>query len=832
MPRLSILGPPYRVVTAGLMLASWYAVCAQQVPDPRGPIVHGLAIRITKEGVQADSPPAKAPGTIGAWNPHWIWLHAESNPDRKPASADFRRELTLGDSLPTDALAYISADKRYRLWVNGMLASRGPDDPGFDEILSENWSHQWLYDTVDLKPYLRPGVNVIAAEVLGSGRLPGYSLHRPGFAFRLRLDGSSGQEVLESDTTWSASAVNAYGEGEMPLPEGAAPDRKPEVGLTYDARLEDPLWRAANFRAKWKPASIVPSIWGTLLPSQLPARMEAAYPIQAITRLSSSAHVQPGIMGDARVHLDGAGSFSVDYDRVLSAYASFRVRGPAGTVVTIEPAETKTHSNPRRSAQVILRDGTTYFEHPAYDAFSTTRITVTHASGPVDFEDVRAVFVSDPVQYRGSFASSDPQLNHLWNASRWLTQICMQDHYLDSPNHQEPIGDFGDYLIEAIENDYAFNQQAITQQDLRKFGEILDHSGSVNFHTSYALLWLQMLVDYYQYTGDKALPLAEKPTVDRLLAHFSTFRGANGLLSEAPNYMFMDWVTIGGFPAHHPPAVIGQGYLTAFYYRALQDGMKLAALAGDTAMQRRYSEERTQIAAAFERELWDSQAGLYRDGKPYQNHQPIGRWLPEDKEIETHSVHVNALAVLYDLAPRERQAAILNHLNEAGPLNVQPYFMHFVFAAEVHAGVFDRWAPSQLKRWSINPETQTYKEMFGGGDYSHGWGGTPLIQMSAHILGVSPAAPGYTSVMLAPHLAGLAAARGTVPTPKGDVEVSWRYGNGVFTLDATSPPGVPIVFDPQTVTTKTQDIQIDGVPAQVATETVRLSGGKHRLVIQ
>ena len=54
-----------------------------------------------------------------------------------------------------------------------------------------------------------------------------------------------------------------------------------------------------------------------------------------------------------------------------------------------------------------------------------------------------------------------------------------------------------------------------------------------------------------------------------------------GLISEAPNYMFMDWVSINGIACHHPPAVIGQGYLTAFYYRGLGDAKRVAELVGD-----------------------------------------------------------------------------------------------------------------------------------------------------------------------------------------------------------------------------------------------------------
>jgi hypothetical protein len=36
----------------------------------------------------------------------------------------------------------------------------------------------------------------------------------------------------------------------------------------------------------------------------------------------------------------------------------------------------------------------------------------------------------------------------------------------------------------------------------------------------------------------------------------------------------------------------------------------------------------------------------------------------------------------------------------------------------------------QMRRWRIVPETQSFREMWHGGDLSHGWCSTPLVQMS------------------------------------------------------------------------------------------------------
>jgi hypothetical protein len=75
------------------------------------------------------------------------------------------------------------------------------------------------------------------------------------------------------------------------------------------------------------------------------------------------------------------------------------------------------------------------------------------------------------------------------------------------------------------------------------------------------------------------------------------------------------------------------------------------------------------------------------------------------------------------------------------------------------------------------------------GDYSHGWGGTPLIQMSSHILGVTPSAPGYRTVAIRPLPSRLEWARGSVPTPLGAVDVAWERRGGQLAVHVTVPPG-------------------------------------------
>jgi len=752
--------------------------------DPRGPVEYpGMKPVVDEQGVQVrDYAFRNECRKPSPWQARWIWLGG----DPTPAVAMFRKEITLAEA-PKRVAAWLTADMKYRLYVNGRLVSRGPVDIGRDYAGGD--THRWFYDFRDLTPFFQKAGNVIAAEVFRQWPI-GFTVSRgqPGFLFEADVT-APGQEkvIVKSDATWRA------------LPGAQFPD-----ATTYDAGNEPAGWRSPGFDdMAWPLCREVKDVWEPLAASEIPPLMEARYPVRRLEGLPSKVITQDG-------------SFRVLFDRVLSAYPTLKAKGGKGARMRVRA---------QHSATVILGGGEQYFEFPFMTEIAPAfTVELKNVTSPVEILDVGANFTSQPVEYRGTFECSDAKLNQIWKASRWAVQVCLQTHHLDSPNHQEPISDPGDYVIEAMVNHYAFAQPWLARQDVRKFAWLLADEHYRNFHTSYAIAWLQMLMDYYDYTGDQSLVRKMTPYVHELLDTYTSWRGTNGLISEAPNYMFMDWVDIGGFGCHHPPAVIGQGYLTAFYYHGLEMAARMAAMAGDSARVEKYAKLRAELAAAFNRELWVANKGLYRDGKPFQSSVKPGQWLPADKDIETFSPHVNLLAVLYDLAPQERQAAIVERVIAAKPLNTQPWFMHWVFSAIDHAGLFDKYGARQMRRWQIVPETQSFHEMWNGGDLSHGWCSTPLVQMSARVLGVTPGAPGYKTAVIRPWLCDLAWAKGSVPTPHGDVAVSWALGEDRLTLGVTIPADTEAEVTVPTSRFEQPAITLDGRKVE---PVVHLSSGTY-----
>ena len=89
---------------------------------------------------------------------NWMWLPKWKAEDKEePCLVYFRKVFWLKEKVTGRYEIEISADSRYKLYVNGELAEIGP---------SKGDRMKWYYDTVDISPYVKKGENCIAVEVL------------------------------------------------------------------------------------------------------------------------------------------------------------------------------------------------------------------------------------------------------------------------------------------------------------------------------------------------------------------------------------------------------------------------------------------------------------------------------------------------------------------------------------------------------------------------------------------------------------------------------------------------------------------------------------------
>ena len=774
-----------------ILLLLFVGTARGDVPDTRGPVQNaGMHVVANAEGVQAPGYVWQEPEALSSWSAEWIGPAAAPG-----AVASCLRKVVSLKAAPSKVTTWITGAD-YLLWVNGHPADRGPADAGRD--FSRTASNRRFYNVRDLTPLFQSGANALAVEVEGSG----------GFQLQARVDYPDGSsEVIGTDETWRGipcpyllpvKSLPPEEEKRYGSPGKGGKPGKPPV-LLFDAAAEPVGWQSTDFDDRnWAACRAGTPPEATLVKSELPPLMEAFYPVFDVKPVSGDVTIpsQPLTPGHPIV-VNGDGEFTVHFSRVMAGRCGLAVDGCAGAEVYLISNETAAIKG-GRLYWLKLRDGLQYFESRDYFSLGTVRVVVRGATRPVEIHEVTADFLSQPVEYRGSFSCSDEALNTLWKSGRWSTQICMITHHLDSPEHQEPISDYGDYVIADLVN---FNTMGtnpwIARQDLRKWAWVMENAHYHTFHTSYVFYWLQCLLNYYDYTGDRSVIDEVAPQVHAMLDQYTSYLGRNGIISEAPNYMFMDWVTVHddkdpkiAFACHHPPAVIGQGYMTALFYRGLADGIRVAQLTGDEARVEKYSKLRKQVAAAYQAELWNETRGQYRDGKPFVTTVKPYNWLPADVQMESFSVQNNAFSVLYDLAPQSQRQAVLQVMLKNPNWDVTPFFMHFVFDALAHGGLFDAEAVAKMHDYVVIPETQTVREAGPNkGDYSHGWIASPTYQMSSKILGITPASPGFDSINIQPTLCGLAFARGAVPSRHGLIGVDWTKQPDQLSIKLDIPAG-------------------------------------------
>jgi hypothetical protein len=87
----------------------------------------------------------------------WIWVPEYDDAAKKGQFVLFRKTFDITDRPTEDVFLHVSADTRYRLYLNGESISFGP---------CKSYLSHWNYETVNITNYLKTGSNVLAAKVL------------------------------------------------------------------------------------------------------------------------------------------------------------------------------------------------------------------------------------------------------------------------------------------------------------------------------------------------------------------------------------------------------------------------------------------------------------------------------------------------------------------------------------------------------------------------------------------------------------------------------------------------------------------------------------------
>jgi len=240
---------------------------------------------------------------------------------------------------------------------------------------------------------------------------------------------------------------------------------------------------------------------------------------------------------------------------------------------------------------------------------------------------------------------------------------------------------------------------------------------------------------------------------------------------------FADWVD--SFEDGVPPTIDGgeSAILSLQFVLALREAADLEAAFGSAAQESKYRAAADKMVAAVVKACWDSARGLLADTPAKQ----------------TFSQHVNLLGVLADAVPAaERRTLMTKVLDDASLTQTTYYFKFYLFRALQKAEMGDRYldqlAPWRsmldlgLTTWAETPDPTRSD--------SHAWSAHPTVDLLTIVAGIQPAAPGFERVRIRPHLGTLSSVKATVPTPRGDVSVTYTRRGEIVDATVTLPKGV------------------------------------------
>ena len=536
----------------------------------------------------------------------------------------------------------------------------------------------------------------------------------------------------------------------------------------------------------------------------------------------SATNIHPAHQGPAA----GMQSFVIDLGRMAMAYPTIELDADVGSVLQLQYALRYVNGKPAETYGV----GTTYTARAgrqsfiAADQWCARYVTVTCLAGRVKILGFRMTDRRYPFERVGSFQSSDPFLNRLWEMSVNTIECTSDDAYgSDARERNEWVQDAakvsfsttrvatagpGENGVKVVSDPRllrnVLRHAALSQiEDGSLLGTFPTDRGPEDPHyviEDYNCQWIEALRTYHEATGDKEFIREMWPHLVKQMDWFLQRVTPRGLLL-AREYTSFDnplaYITCEG------------ASLNSFFYQALRDSQSLARLLQEKQHEQTYAKTADALHAAFNQQLWNSGEGAYHAG-----------FLKDERLAPT--VHAQLIALHCGLVPDDRKAStrkwFLAHYKNPGGFHCgsnpdtakmiadksgidMPVMFYWVFNElyRMDTPATDAEALNEMRRrWKYMVELQqdagTLSEKFvfadgsGASESCHNYGSMPAWFLSSYVLGVRRDGPVWEKrLLIEPRLADLTSAEGIVATEFGPVGVSWKREHDVLRAELHIP---------------------------------------------
>jgi hypothetical protein len=743
----------------------------------------------------------------GPWSAYWI--AAQNDPGREYGVYYFRKSIDL-PAKPAMFNVKVSADNRYKLYVNGTLVSVGP---------ARGDTYYWNYEQVDLAPYLIAGKNTVSAIVWNEAEV------RPEAQISLRtgfiLQGNTAtEEILNTNSSWKCFNDKAYtpivGIG-YPTYYVAGPgellDMRKTVKGWMDAGFDDSAWPTAAILDHGKPKGMADAFGWMLVPSPLP-QMERT--LQRIPTLRKAIGITvptsfPATKTAITIPANTAVTLLLDQTYLTSAYLTLNFSNGKDAGISISYAEALFDNLKKFGSQKgnrndvegkdfsgrkdsVISDGTQgqSFNTLYWRTYRYIQLKIQTKDDPLTIGDIYGTFTGYPFQFNAKLKTDNPEMQQILDIGWRTARLDAMETYMDCP-YYEQLQYIGDTRIQAMVSYYNSGDDRLARNAIN----LMDHSRiaeglTLSRHPSYSpqiistfsLWYIGVLHDYWMYRPDSNFVKDKLVGARAVLDFFSKYQQADGSLKNTPYWNFVDWAHGNGWSSGPPigtkgnSAILDLQLLLAYQMQADMEGRM-----GMPALAKLYNEKAVQLKQTIRQKYWDDVKKLYAD--------------TEDKDV--FSQHANSLAILAGLTTNAEAAELSKKiLADTSLTQCTIYFKYYMHQALVKGGLGDDYV-KWLDIWRKNIATglTTWAEISDlphTRSDCHAWGASPNIEFFRTLLGIDSYAPGFSKIRIEPHLGDLKNASGEIPHPNGKVAVDYAKDGSIWKMKISLPLNTSGIF--------------------------------------
>jgi alpha-L-rhamnosidase len=697
----------------------------------------------------------------------------------------FRKDFILNTE-SKHFIIHVSADNRYKLYVNEKQVCNGP---ARGDLL------KWYFESIDIAPFLKKGKNVITAEVWN------FAEFRPAAQFSSQtgfiLQGNTSTEnMVNTDSSWRVFRDLAY------APHNALYIYIIGPGEKFNSELHPWNWMQADFdNSAWnkckeleqgKPLNSL-GPWGgpsryVLYPREIPAMEEKQQRFSSIRRSNLSNIPESFLRGTKALTIPSNAKAKILFDQnnLTNAYPVLIFSKGKKSEIKLTYAEGLFNEKKEKGNRneidnktmngyedIIIADGgaNRIFKSLWFRPFRYVELDIETKDEPLSVHDFYSIFTGYPFVEKASFKCNDSLMTNIWDVA-WRTQrLCAMETYFDCP-YYEQLQYVGDTRIQALTSTYVSGDSRLVKQSISSIHDSRLPCGiTQSRYPSYqpqvippfSLIWATMVYDYWLLNDDKQYVKSMIPGIMDVLNWYESKLDSTGMLGHMEWWNFVDWVRFKNWGLGTPPGVPygNSSVISLQYVYTLQKAAILFRAFGLKEEAERYTNMAGHIKIAVYKSCWDKQKGLIAD-------------TPEKSSF---SQHTNTLAILTNTIPQELQAGVANNiLNNKEIAECTLYFRFYLTEAIEKAGLSEQY-PDMLGPWKQmldNGLTTFAEEPDPTRSDCHAWSASPMYYFLSLICGIQPNEPGFKTVRIEPHLGRLNWIEGSMPHRLGTIKVSLK----------------------------------------------------------